>query len=57
MSDYPFLRAIHSPVTKDQLRPLDPRCHRVQFSDPLTDSDHKKLARFLRKYPKVALRI
>lgn len=57
MDDYPFLRAIQSPVTRDQLRPLDARCRTVQFSDPLSESDHEKLADFLRDYPAISLRI
>jgi hypothetical protein len=55
--DYSFLREIKSPLTSAQLRPLAPQCERVQFSEPLTDRDHKKLAIFLRNYPKVLLRV
>ena len=57
MIDYPYLREIRSPITRQQLRPLSPKCERVQFSEPLTDSDHKKLAHFMRAYPNVALRM
>ena len=56
-SDYPFIREISSPITKHQLRPLDRRCEVVQFSDPLTDRDFKKLSDFMRSYPNVELRI
>jgi hypothetical protein len=56
-NDYPFLRDVRSPITNDQLRPLDPRCERVQFSAPLTETDHIKLAKFLAAYPDVPLRI
>lgn len=55
--DYPFLRQVKSPVTDGQLSPLDPRCRRVQFDAPLTESDHVKLAQFLAGYPKVPLRV
>lgn len=55
--NYPFLRQVESPVTAKQLRPLDPRCDRVQFCTPLTDADFKKLAAFMKQYPNVALRV
>jgi hypothetical protein len=55
--NYPFIREIKSPVTPEQLSPLDERCHVVQFASPLTDIDHANLAKFLRNYPNVPLRI
>jgi len=54
---YPYLREIHSPITKTQLRPLSPKCHTVQFSKPLTEKDHEKLASFIVKYPRIQLRV
>lgn len=54
--DYPFLRDVASPLTREMLRPLDPRCEVVQFKRLLTDDDFEKLAKFLRKYPDVKLR-
>jgi hypothetical protein len=56
-NDYPFLRQVKSPITADQLSPLDPRCQCVQFAAPLTETDHTKLAAFLAAYPSVPLRI
>jgi hypothetical protein len=56
MQNYPYLRRVHSPVTSEQLRPLDPKCLTVQFDEPLTESEHKKVAKFLRAYPRVQLR-
>ncbi len=56
-NDYPFLRQVKSPITDDQLSPLDPRCKCVQFAAPLTEPDHIKLAKFLAAYPNVPLRI
>ena len=40
VNSYPFIREIKSPVTKDQLIPLDEKCRVIQFSSPLTDTDH-----------------
>jgi hypothetical protein len=57
LDTYPFLRQVESPITDEQLSPLDPRCNVVQFDSPLTEADHIKLARFLRAYPKTPLRI
>ncbi len=57
MHDYPFLRNVRSPITTDQLQPLDPKCRTVQFSEPLTERDHEELAKFLGSYPQVQLRI
>jgi len=56
-NSYPFLRQVRSPVTPEQLAPLDKRCQVVQFDSPLTENDHKRLAEFLRANPKVPLRI
>ena len=57
VDDYPFFRDVKSPLSDHQLRPLDPRCGRVQFSTPLKERDFEKLARFLRAYPAIPLRI
>lgn len=57
LDSIPFFRHIRSPITDDQLTPLDSRCGRVQFNSPLTENDHIKLAKFLRGYPKIPLRI
>jgi hypothetical protein len=54
--DHPLVRHVASPLTREMLRPLDPRCEFVQFKRLLTDDDYEKLAKFLRKYPDVALR-
>lgn len=56
------MRTIHFPVTEDQLTRLGPRCERVQFdtysfSTPPTETDLERLAKFLRGYPEVALRV
>ena len=55
--DYPFFREVKSPITKDQLAPLDRRCERVQFASPLTRTDHIKLSGFLAAYPGTPLRV
>jgi hypothetical protein len=55
--NYPFIREIKSPLTSEQLSPLDQRCRVVQFASSLTDSEHIKLAEFLRAYPDVPLRV
>ena len=57
LNDYPFIRAVRSPITEKQLLPLDPRCKVVQFDSPLTEKDCIKLARFLEAYPGIPLRI
>ena len=57
MEDYPFIRELKTPVTKEQLRPLDPRCRVVQFHEPLTDSDFKRVAEFMQDYPTVTFRV
>jgi internalin A len=57
LEDYPFLREIRSPVTAEQLRALDPRCRVVQYSSPLKAMEFKKVATFLKQYPRVQLRI
>ena len=57
MSDYPFLRELRSPLTPDQLRPLDPRCRIVQFREPLVEAELRRVAAFVDEYPTVTLRI
>ena len=52
----PAVREVASPLTAKMLRPLDPRCHTVQFSTPLKDDDHRILGEWLSAYPAVTLR-
>jgi hypothetical protein len=54
--DYPFFRVIESPITAHMLRPLDPRCHTVQFGKALTESDYRRLSEWIAQYPSVTLR-
>jgi len=57
VEDYPFIRNLKAPVTKEQLRPLDARCRVVQFSESLSDCGLKRVAEFMRDYPTVKFRI
>lgn len=43
MQKYQILREANSPITEDQIRPLDPRCRVVQFNAPLSEADFLKL--------------
>lgn len=56
MQDYILGRNYETPITPEQLQPLDARCRCVQFSRPLSEADHQLLAGFLRQYPHVWLR-
>ncbi|WP_416417188.1 hypothetical protein [Paenarthrobacter aromaticivorans] len=56
VDDYPFHRMIGSPLTEHMLRPLDPRCHTVQFFSALTNSDYRVLGEWMQQYPAVTLR-
>jgi hypothetical protein len=55
--DYPFIREIRSPLTDEQLQPLDSRCRVVQFAAPLSADEIARLSRFHETYPHVPLRI
>jgi hypothetical protein len=55
-SSYPWIRAVASPLTKDMLRPLDPRCRVVQFSSLLHEDDFARLAQFMAGSPELTLR-
>ena len=55
--EYPYLRDVGSPLTAEQLRPLDARCRCVQFSKPLASHEYPAFAEFLRAYPQVPLRM
>ncbi|PYP13505.1 MAG: hypothetical protein DMD54_16665 [Gemmatimonadetes bacterium] len=57
MDEYPFLRELRSPLTPDQLQPLDPRCRSLQFREPLSGAELRRVAAFLDGYPAVTLRI
>lgn len=54
--EYPFIRELSSPVTDEHLRPLDPVCRVVQFGSPLSSEEHRRVAKFMRKNPRVPLR-
>ena len=53
----PRLREVRTPVTAEQLKPPGPQCETVQFFQVLTGPDHQKLAKFVRKYPHLELRV
>ena len=53
---FPSFREVRSPIGADQLRPLDPRCERIQFRSPLGHRDLEALSSFMRDYPNVTLR-
>ena len=57
MEDYSFIRQLTPPVTRRQLRPLDPRCRCVQFCEPLSEKDFKKVSAFMRDHPHIVLRV
>jgi len=57
LQNYPFIREVRSPLTEDQLSPLDDRCEVVQFRTPLSHEDFSRLAEFLSAYPEVPLRV
>ena len=57
MRNFPFLQEVQPPVTAAQLQPPSPQCRTVQFSQILTERDHAKLSKFVRKYPHLQLRI
>jgi hypothetical protein len=57
LQDYPFIRLISSPLTEDQLAPLDKRCEVVQFCTSLKESEFLRLADFLSGYPNIPLRV
>ena len=48
---------VESPITPKQLSEINSSLGRVQFGAALTESDHKKLAEWLRKFPDVSLRV
>jgi hypothetical protein len=52
----PRIRQLHSPVTPDQLSPLDAGCEVVQWFESLTDSELRQVARFMEQYPHVTIR-
>ncbi|MFJ3957146.1 hypothetical protein [Arthrobacter sp. NPDC090010] len=54
--DYPFIRTVSSPLTSHMLRPLDPRCETVQFSEALSPGDYVTLSEWMAQYPSVTLR-
>jgi len=57
LDNYPFIREVKSPISQDQLSPLDTRCEVVQFNSPLSEPDFLMLSDFLKTYPQVRLRI
>jgi hypothetical protein len=55
--DDPFLRDVRSPVTASAVAATGKKCRTVQFCDPLTDADHRKVARVVSEHPQVRLRV
>src|SRR5215213_9685898 len=53
----PGIRELHSPLTSEQLRPLEPDCRTVQFSEPLSVMELRRVAVLLSEYPSVSLRV
>ena len=49
-------RSLHLPLTAEQLRPLAPGEHLIQFSQGLTDEEYRSVARLLADRPDVMLR-
>lgn len=54
--EYPVIRAVGSPLTRDMLKPLDARCRVVQFRSMLAEADFAQLAEFMSGYPDVLFR-
>ena len=52
----PRIRNVGSPLTREMLAPLDPRCEVVQFSSLPTPRDLDRLAEFMEHHSDVALR-
>jgi hypothetical protein len=52
---FPF-RQLDPPLEAKSFRPLEEWVDTVQFRDPLSDDEHKKVAEFLLRYPDVSLR-
>jgi hypothetical protein len=50
------LRYLRPPLNAKTLRPLDERVTTVQFDEPLTDEEHKQVAKLLQDRPDVWLR-
>lgn len=57
MLNWPDIRQLSSPLTAEQLRPLDARCRVVQFDEPLTDAELRRVASFVVDYPGITLRV
>jgi len=55
--DFPTFRELAPPITDEQLRPLGSRCRCVQFSEPLSDDEFKRVAAFMSNYPHVSFRV
>jgi hypothetical protein len=53
---FPYRREVSSPLTREMLSPLDPRCTTVQFKSALSGRDYDRLSTFLSKYPDIELR-
>jgi hypothetical protein len=50
-----FFRAVRSPLTSEQLRPLSDDCEYVEIATPVTARDLRSLAGLMAEHPRVAL--
>lgn len=57
MADPSTVRNLRSPLTGDQLRPLDPGCRLLQIGEPMTRRELERIAAFAGGYPDVELRV
>jgi hypothetical protein len=53
---FPF-RQLRPPLEAKSFRPLEEWVNTVQFDEPLSDDDHRQVAKFLLNYPNVSLRV
>lgn len=51
------IRNFRSPLSEEQLRPLDPECRFIQIGEPMTGAELRKIAALAADHPDVELRV
>lgn len=52
-----MIRNLRSPLTHEQLRPLEPECRLMQIGEPMTEAELREIAALAASHPDVELRV
>ncbi len=57
MDESPRIRSFRSPLSEEQLRPLEAECRLLQIGEPMTEAEIREIAALAADHPHVELRV